>query len=128
VGTFQKCGMKATRSTDQAEPVEARAAEEVNIKTLLTEYKDNEVRADAAFKGHFVRVSGVVDNIKKDIMGSMYVTVGTGRQFEIPQVQCTLKEDQQSTAASLSKGNKVTVRGDVRGLMMNVQIGDCEIL
>ena len=58
----------------------------------------------------------------------MYVTVGTGKQFEIPTVQCTLKESNAGAATKLTKGQTITVQGDVTGLMMNVQLDDCDIL
>ena len=66
--------------------------------------------------------------MKKDILDEPYVTVGTGAAFEIPQVQCSLRSDQSNKAATLQKGQRVTVRGRVHGLMLNVQLHDCEVL
>ena len=110
-------------------PVAAAApeppAERVDIKTLLSEYKDNEVRADGAFKGKRIRVEGKVDDVKNDILNQPYVTVGSGQMFEIPSVQCMLESSQAGAAAQLSKGAKVAVEGTVIGLMMNVLIEDC---
>lgn len=99
----------------------------VPIEKLLGEYKDNEVRADGQFKGQLVQVTGVVGDVKKNVTDSIYVTVGTGQQFEIPEVQCFVADGQEKRAAALSKGAKVTVRGRVDGLMMNVLVRDCEI-
>lgn len=99
----------------------------VDIDTLLSEYKDNEVRADAQFKGKVIRVTGRVDDVKKDILNKPYVTIGTGAPFEIPQVQCSLRSSEAAKAAQLSKGSTVTVTGKVSGLMMNVQVSDCAI-
>ncbi|EYF06000.1 OB-fold protein [Chondromyces apiculatus] len=99
----------------------------VPIEKLLGEYKDNEVRADGEFKGQLVQVTGVVGDVKKDITDSIYVIVGTGQPFEIPEVQCCVADGQEKRAAALSKGSKVTVRGRVDGLMMNVLFRDCEI-
>lgn len=99
----------------------------VQIEALLSEYKDNEVRADANFKGKYIRVTGKVDDIKKDILDSAYVTIGTGKQFEIPQVQCMLDKESVAKAAQLSKGASLTVVGRVEGLMVNVLIRDCSI-
>lgn len=98
----------------------------VDIKTLLGEYKDNEVRADAQFKGKRIQVTGKVGDIKKDILDKIFVTVGTGKQFEIPEVQCYFDDAHASKAATLSKGQTVTVKGTVKGLMMNVLVEDCE--
>lgn len=86
------------------------------------------MRADANFKNHVIQTDGVVDDVKKDIMNSVYITVGTGRRFEIPQVQCFVADNQVGKAANLSKGSRVRVRGRVQGLMMNVLVKDCEIV
>ncbi|WP_437947031.1 hypothetical protein WME98_40365 [Sorangium sp. So ce296] len=111
----------------QEEPAPREAAIDVDVKKLLGEYHDNEVRADSAFKGKLVQTSGVVGDVKKDITGSVYVTVGTGAMLEIPVVQCFIADGEAGAAAALSKGQKVTVRGRVGGLMMNVLVRDCEI-
>lgn len=99
----------------------------VPIEKLLGEYKDNEVRADGQFKDQLIQVTGVVGDVKKDITDAIYVMVGTGKPFEIPEVQCFVAGGQEKRAAALSKGSKVTVRGRVDGLMMNVLVRNCEI-
>lgn len=109
-----------------APPAEA-APTAVELKTLLADYKDNEVRADGLYKGKRLRVAGTVGDVKKDLLGGMYVTVGTGKQFEIPTVQCMLEDDQVAKASALKKGGKVTVVGEATGLMMNVLLKPCAI-
>lgn len=125
---------KANAATGETQPSSAlgaaaalEPAQNVELKTLLGEYKDNEVRADGAFKGKRVRVEGKVGDVKKDILNHAYVTVGTGQTFEIPTIQCMLDESEVGKAAQLSKGAKVAVEGTVKGLMMNVLIDDCVI-
>ena len=121
---------EATRAPVEApRPATSRPSpKDVEIRSLLTEYADNEVRADLNFKNHVIQTSGIVDDVKKDILDSVYITVGTGRRFEIPQVQCFIADDQVNKAANLSKGSRVSVRGRVQGLMMNVLVHDCEIV
>jgi hypothetical protein len=48
--------------------------------------------------------------------------------FEIPVVQCFVRKGEEQRAAALSKGDNVTVRGRVGGLLMNVLVKDCEIV
>ena len=100
--------------------------ERVQIEALLSEYKGNEVRADAAYKGKVIETTGIVGNVKKDITDSIYVTLGTGAMFEIPVVQCFFDDRLAKKAAALNKGDRVTVRGTVNGLMMNVLVKECE--
>jgi hypothetical protein len=100
---------------------------QVDMAALLSEYKDNEVRADSEFKGKLIVVKGKVDSIKKGLAGGMFVTAGTGKQFEVPVVQCDLNAANASAAMNLSKGQVVTLEGRVNGLMFNVHLDDCDI-
>lgn len=109
----------------QATEPEQPTASTVDIASLLSEYKNNEVRADAEYKGKWISTTGVAGEVKKDILGSVYVTVGSGALFEIPQVQCFVAKDQVTRAAQYSKGDKVTIVGRVDGLMMNVLVKEC---
>jgi hypothetical protein len=106
----------------------AKSTVTVDAKTLLKDYKDNEVRADGLYKGKIVQTTGKIGDIKKDIMDSVYVTVGTGASIEIPIVQCFVDAAGAAKASSLKKGATITVKGEVQGLMMNVQMHDCSIL
>lgn len=100
----------------------------VPIRTLLSEYKDNELRGDAKFKGKLVQVAGVAGDVKKDVLGSAFVIVGAGPDLAIPQVQCFFDDKHEKRIATISKGDPITVRGRVDGLMMNVLVKDCELV
>lgn len=56
----------------------------IPVKTLLADYKANEVRADGTCKGKVVQITGIVRHVHRDILGSLYVTVGNGGALEIP--------------------------------------------
>lgn len=125
--------IRAQAAVEAAELAKIRAAIDaatlkVPIRTLLNEYSDNEIRADALYKGKLVQVTGRVSDTKRDILNSIYVTLGTGRMFEIPEVQCFFEDDWARAAAQLSKGQTITVRGRVDGLMFNVLMSNCEIV
>lgn len=111
----------------QEEPSPREAPIYGEAKTLIEAYKENEVRADAAFKGKLVQVHGVIGDVKKDITDSIYVTIGTGAMLEIQTVQCFIAAGQEKAVMSLSKGQRATVRGRVEGLMMNVLMKDCVV-
>lgn len=100
----------------------------ISIGELLGEYKDNELRADGKFKGKTVQVTGVVDAVKTDVMGHIYVSVGTGKILEVPVLQCFFAASEAGGVSALSRGEKVTARGRVAGLTMNVLARDCEIV
>jgi hypothetical protein len=100
---------------------------EVDIKTLLAEYKANEIRADATYKGKLIRVSGVVSQVGKGLRGEPFVALGTGATLEIPSVQCFLADPADPLASDLNAGGKATVRGRVERLLGNVMVKGCEV-
>jgi hypothetical protein len=119
--------MRGTASSSGApSPSAAESAQWVDIRKLLAEYADNEVRADAAFKGRYVLVNGIVGDVKRDILNTIYITIGTGQLLEIPKVQCFFSDAHAAQAAQFTKGSKIMVRGRVDGLMGNVLLRDCE--
>jgi hypothetical protein len=109
----------------------AKAAPEqvvqVNIRTILAAYENNEVGADNQYKGKLIEVTGIVGDIKKDIMDNLYVTLGTGAQFEIPQIQAFFDDSMNNQLGQLRKRQQLTVVCRVNGLMMNVLAKDCVI-
>jgi hypothetical protein len=100
---------------------------QVNIRQILSDYKNNEVGADNKYKGNYVQVTGIVSEIKKDIMSNLYVTIGTGAQFEIPEIQAFFDDSTNDQLARLSKGQSLTITCRIDGLMMNVLGRDCVI-
>lgn len=114
-------GVKGVSDQNDADRQNAR---NVAITELLSAYKANEVRADGIYKGKWIKIQGgQVDEVR-----SSYVMIGTGKLFEIPEVQCMLKADQLGKAASLTKGRRVVVRGKVQTVLINVLVQDCEIM
>ncbi len=93
---------------------------------LYSEYNNNEVAADAKYKGEVVVVVGIVQDIGKDILGNACVVIG-GSGF-LDGVQCTFAEGEESSIASLSKGQRVQVKGEVAGKMGNVLLEKCRLL
>ncbi|WP_395835555.1 hypothetical protein [Archangium violaceum] len=115
-------------SSARASSNSPETARTVDIRTLLGEYRDNELRADSSFKGQLIQTSGIVGDVKKDFIGDAYVTLGSGEPLEAAQVQCILNKSQAKKAASLSQGARITVRGRVSGLMMNVIVRECDLI
>jgi tRNA_anti-like len=117
-----------------ADHVKAAKEEIANLKKNSREaefvvwlYERNEVKADSELKGTLVVVSGKIDTIAKDIMGTPYITLGrTAGSFR--SVQCSFKKGDADTLVNLLPGQNVYVRGVVTGLLMNVQMRDCTIL
>jgi hypothetical protein len=96
----------------------------ISANSLVDNYIQNEVRADENFKSKKFYVVGYVGNIGKDIMDDIYITLSS--DDIIRSVQCYI-EDKESVL-QLQKGQKVTIYGTCNGLMMNVQMKDCQIV
>jgi hypothetical protein len=92
---------------------------------LFSEFKENEVAADAKYKGKIVVVSGVIQAIGKDVMDQAYIVLGGGGFLD--GVQCTFTESQNASVGSLTKGESVSVKGEISGKMGNVLITKCSL-
>ena len=109
---------------ERKKEIEKRENQTVSAKGLFYTYQQNEVSADNNFKDKWFYVEGVVDDIKKDIMDDIYVTLKTGEMFG--NIQCFL--DDADVASQLQKGQKITIYGKCSGLMMNVLMKECKVV
>lgn len=100
---------------------EARVA----ARVLFSDYEENEVAADQKFKGKTILVTGQVDDIKKDLMNSMYVTLTGDGVFG--HVQCYFAQAHEAQLAGLRKGMTVSIKGRCDGKMMNVLMRGCTL-
>ncbi|CAM1343218.1 OB-fold protein [Tenacibaculum aestuarii] len=109
---------------ERQKEIETRENQTVSAKSLYYSYQQNEVSADNDFKNKWFYVEGIVDDIKKDFMDNIYVTLKTGEI--IGSVQCFL--DDANVASQLRKGQRITVYGKCSGLMMNVLMKKCKVV
>lgn len=105
--------------------IEERKKNTVTASQLYAAYDANEVSADQNFKNKTFYVTGIVEEIKKDFMGDIYVTLKTGDYFSY--VNCYL--DNEDLAAKLKKGQRVTFKGTCKGMVITlVTMEDCELV
>lgn len=107
------------------EKLQTTEAIEINARQLYSEYEANGVLADKNYKDKALKVTGIVDNIDKDIMDQIYVTLN-GDEY-VGDIQCFFSEEYLDQAAELKKGQKITVTGVCEGKMMNVVLKGCTI-
>ena len=116
---------------NMSEPSSRRTTHErisTDAESLFAAYEANEVSADQRYKDKWLDVSGTIDAIGKDVVDSMYVTLRSGDEFQIGNVQCMFDDKHQSQLASLRKGQKVTLSGLCSGKFGNVILRQCEIV
>jgi len=102
-----------------------RKNQTISAKDLYASYAANEVSADKNFKGKTFYVSGRIEEIKKDFMNDIYVTLKTGEMFSY--IHCYL--DDENVAAELHKNQKVTFKGKCDGMVLtSVVMKNCEFV
>ena len=127
VGILLALALGSVDTEQDTKKVQSQApAHRITANALFAEYKANEVAADAKYKGKIVIVSGVIQKIGKDVLDQAYIVIG-GKGF-LDGVQCTFAESQNASIARLSKGQKVTVKGEVKGKMMgHILVSKCSL-
>lgn len=107
------------------EPIEAM---KVTSSQLSADYKANEVAADAKYKGKLVEIIGTVEDIGKDVLDNAYVTFALGQYEIINKVQCFFEKADESQLLELQQGERVTLRGTVKGGSFNVIVDECRLV
>ncbi|MCL1861862.1 MAG: OB-fold putative lipoprotein [Proteobacteria bacterium] len=114
---------QASKQTEKANDADVI---KVSARDMIKAYDANEVSADGMFKGKIVEVTGRVGSIGKDITDNPYIAIDTGDV--IRSVQCFFQKSAESELARVSKGQRITIRGEVDGLMMNVIVRGARIV
>ena len=125
-GAMRDSGRPSSSTDGSVVEKEEVLAMEVTSAELFSAYDKNEIAADEKYKDKWVEVSGFVDNIGKDLMDDMYVSLKTGHV--IMRIQCMLNYSEVDKAARLKEGQKITLQGRVDGKLMNVLLRECVIL
>jgi TPR repeat protein len=108
--------------TQSSEP----AALPVSAEKLFEDYQKNEVAADQIYKDRILSVSGRVKSINKDFADDIYLVLDTSNEFE--SVQALLRSSEESRAASLSRGEFLTVVCTGNGMIIgSPMLKDCLI-
>jgi hypothetical protein len=96
--------MACKEGGDSSKPASNKQPEvTVTAKELQSEYKANEARADARFKGKVIKVSGRVESIDSDLMDDPVVHLASGELLGV-----SLHGLPKDVAISLNKGDSVT--------------------
>ncbi|MDP1625314.1 MAG: hypothetical protein Q8L64_06160 [bacterium] len=132
---FSLVGSKAAKQVETKAVVEAVAPVPEPVPTikvtadqLMNEYNANEISAEAKYKGKVIQVSGTVESIGKDIVGSAYIALRTGGEYSISSVQCMFPKSAESALAQVSKEERIVLEGQVSGKLGNVIVRSCKII
>jgi hypothetical protein len=96
----------------------------VSAKWLFTDYQENEIAADARYRGKPLRVVGKITRIGKDVLDTPFVELATANQFE--GVHASFPSEDPLRA--LKKGQQVALRCTGKGLTMgSPMLSDCTL-
>ena len=120
----------ATNSTSHSITVTAAPQVEHHVTAgqLLDEYDANEVAAELKYKNKLIAVSGYVDSINvNNITGEPYVNlIGSPGEWTLFWVRCTFPISAQTSLATLSEGDYVTIIGTCKYYILgSVMVDDC---
>ena len=141
LGTFFVLAVASGEEATEKEVVEKLETEEphdlleetaiqISSTQIYKDYDDNEVAADNKYKDKVVEVKGKIFDISKDFSDDIVVKLNglTDNKYEIVGVSCTFDKSHNSEAASLSKGQIITIRGNCDGYMMGPNISGCSLV
>lgn len=114
----------SSSATENAPAPPTENAITISSSELINAYQNNEVAADNKFKGKRLIVSGVIEDIGKDILDKPYIVMS--KSDALRGVQCSFED--ANVVAGFQKGQKVTIKGTCNGLMMNVQLDDVTLV
>ena len=115
----------SSNSEVQATP---EAAIEVDTKAFVTEFDENQLAAEAKYKGKIVKFTGYVDNISEDIVGEAFVKIdpNNDQYYYGTSIQCYFKS--KDALLNLKNGQQVTLQGRFDSQIMNILVKDCQVM
>lgn len=129
IGTVSSSKSSNEASTGNTQETVPETAITVTASKLTSDYKDNEVSADAKYKDKLLEISGTVDTIGKDVLDTPYIAFRTDNEYEIVnRVQCMFGKDDIATLSNVTKGQKITLRGTGAGKLGNIVVNGCKIV
>lgn len=100
----------------------------VSAATMIRDY-ENEAAVAAKYGRDPIAVDGVVREVRRDFSKRWLLEIGTGKDFEIPTIECRFADESQlDVAAKLRKGDKVRVVGVTGQKLVNIELDACSIL
>ena len=118
----------APTPTARPTPTPQSPPEAVTVRELVNAWENNSIAADRKYKGRTINIDGFLESIDT-MFGTTSVSLGTGEQFSLWTVACTMKDGQRDELAKLNRGDRIIVRGRITGeIFLSVGAEDCVLL
>jgi hypothetical protein len=103
----------------------------VSARDIAEKYSENEVAADAAYKGQRVVLTGPVEKVWRDIPdGTPVIDLETGvDEYSSRRIVCYLRKGHhEDQVAALRRGHVVTLACTGAGQHMSIVMKDCDVV
>lgn len=112
---------------------QAKAEQTVTAGEIIESFSNDEVAANKQYLGQVIAVTGIVSNVETD--HDSHYTIVLRDNASTSSVRCSMDSTHIASAASLSEGTEVTIKGIVTGynadetglLGSDVQMNRCVI-
>jgi hypothetical protein len=120
------------RVREQAEADRKARTVVVSTAQLLEEFQKEPEAADRKYKGKVLEISGIVERSGKDHSHIPFAILHAGDENAKLKVECFFgfmdEEEDDARAERLTKGQKITVRGEYQGWVSNVRMWQCVLV
>lgn len=112
------CGGSDTQDTTKTNGTSGSTVEEIEYMEitsteLIDAYNENQVKCKQDYDGKDIKVTGTVISVGTDVLGNVYVCLGSDSEFTIVGVQCYAKDEEtENKIAELKEGDVITVVGE----------------
>lgn len=112
-----KTEIKANKKTERKIEVE------VTADKIIKDYEENEIKADKTYKGKYAKITGGQVTSISETLGILSVNIAH-KQYTFPEISLMLEDKHKNYVSELKKGDKVNIKGFIKGLGFNVDIND----
>jgi hypothetical protein len=98
----------------------------VDLRSLIDEYRNNEVAADQKYRGKYLRVKGRIDSIASQDLG-MVVSISSHQFLPIVDLECVFSRDRTSEVAKLQPDQGLSVVGYLPGKATPLRLTTCRV-
>ena len=127
--TCLACSMDDLMDEPELDVEEGTIVEAITALELLAIYDENEIAADAQFKGRILDITGQIADFRVSLFNSQTLTFGDGSLYALKYVSCSFSDEEAEKLIPLRKGQTVTARGKVDGMMqgMWLEVDSCSL-
>ncbi len=113
----QASGVQPVSQETKKTEAEPAKAENTNPEVVITsinlskEYSENEVSADAKYKGKLIEISGKMTSVDNGTFDNEMIVRLSDGKYDMNNAWCYMKESEREKVLTLKKGQQVTLIG-----------------